>query len=165
MKRFGILAAAALGLALAPAPSCADSPVARLDGTWVEAVQIKDSPRSVLHFKGRKVRLENVFGEPSLELDCRFKEEQGGKFTVSFQWRHKVTRGNGRVVEHTEGMDLLYHEEDGRPILSEQVIELDGRGLVIFSEFLRKEDFADGFTSKLRQKLNSRKAPPTCIEN
>ena len=60
--------------------------------------------------------------------------------------------------------EFLFHVENGRPILSTTAIELDGRGLIILDEYLRKEDFADGFESELRKQLNNRPVPPMTKE-
>ena len=48
-------------------------------------------------------------------------------------------------------------------ILLEMVFELDGRGLIVFGEFLRKDNFTDGFESQLSKKLNNTKPVPTMI--
>ena len=49
-------------------------------------------------------------------------------------------------------------------ILSERVYKLDGRGLIVFGEFLRKENFTDGFESELKKELNNREAVPTMMK-
>ncbi len=49
-------------------------------------------------------------------------------------------------------------------ILSERVYELDGRGPIIMGEYLRKENFTDGFESQLKKKLNNTKPVPTVME-
>ncbi|MBR6468678.1 MAG: hypothetical protein IKT16_11075, partial [Desulfovibrio sp.] len=79
--------------------------------------------------------------------------------------RYKVKRGNGRIVDSRSCMDLRWHVEDGRPVLSEEVIEYDGRGLMIWKEFLRQEDFVDGFASKLKRRLDAQEPVPTWKEN
>ena len=33
--------------------------------------------------------------------------------------------------------DILYHEEDGIPILSKTIMEYDGRGLIILQEYVK----------------------------
>ena len=48
-------------------------------------------------------------------------------------------------------------------ILSERVYELDGRGEIVCKEYLRKENFTDGFESQLSKKLNSTKPAPTMM--
>lgn len=165
MKLFGTLACLALALALAPACACAAPAHSRLEGTWMETRPSKDSPRGVMHFKGGKVRLENIFSSTPLELDYKLAEGNGQEFVVSFEYRYKVKRGNGRIVDSRSCMDLRWHVEDGRPVLSEEVIEYDGRGLMIWKEFLRQEDFVDGFASKLKQRLDAQKPVPTWKEN
>ena len=163
MKLFGTLAC--LALALAPACACAAPAHSRLEGTWMETRPSKDSPRGVMHFKGGKVRLENIFSSTPLELDYKLAEGNGQEFVVSFEYRYKVKRGNGRIVDSRSCMDLRWHVEDGRPVLSEEVIEYDGRGLMIWKEFLRQEDFVDGFASKLKKRLDAQKPVPTWKEN
>ena len=163
MKLFGTLAC--LALALVPACACAAPAHSRLEGTWMETRPSKDSPRGVMHFKGGKVRLENIFSSTPLELDYKLAEGNGQEFVVSFEYRYKVKRGNGRIVDSRSCMDLRWHVEDGRPVLSEEVIEYDGRGLMIWKEFLRQEDFVDGFASKLKQRLDAQKPVPTWKEN
>ncbi|MBQ7528953.1 hypothetical protein IJT10_03505, partial [bacterium] len=81
--------------------------------------------------------------------------------TISFEYTHNVKRANDRIVERTEYVDLLYHTEDGRPILSEKGFEHDGRGFIIMGEYLRQDkDFVDGFEYKLKKKLNSTEPVP-----
>ena len=48
-------------------------------------------------------------------------------------------------------------------ILSEMVFEYDGRGLIVWKEYLRKENFTDGFESQLSKKLNGTKPVPTVM--
>ncbi|MBO4311726.1 MAG: hypothetical protein J5828_01855 [Desulfovibrionaceae bacterium] len=156
-------ALAAVLIALLPAAAMADSISRKLEGTWVETRQIEGHPRTKLHFRGRKLRFENMYGT-SADVEYKAAEKKDGTFSISFEYRHKVRRGNGRIVEHREAPDFLYHVENGRPILSETVIELDGRGLIIFGEYLREEDFADGFESELKKTLNNRPFPPMMKE-
>lgn len=161
MKLMPALAAAII--ALLPAAAMADAISSRLEGTWIETRQFEGSPRTKLHFRGRKLRFENMYGT-SATVEYKVTEKKDDTFSISFEYRHKVRRGNGRIVEHREAPEFLYHVENGRPILSETVIELDGRGLVIFGEYLREEDFADGFESELRKTLNNRPFPPMMKE-
>lgn len=138
----------------------ADAVSDRLEGSWIETKPYKDLPRAVLHFEGQNLRMEHVFDK---EVTVEYKvteQENDDDFTISFEFWHKVTRGNGRIIDRRESRDFRYHVENGRPILSEIMFEYDGRGLIVFSEFLRREQFADGFESRLRKKLNNRKAPP-----
>ncbi len=163
MKLFSLLACCAL--AAAPACACAGEAGARLEGVWMETAPLQGHPRGVMHFKDGKVRLENVFSSTPLELAYSIAGRSGEEFAVSFEYSRKVKRGNGRIVDSRDCMALRYHVEDGRPVLSEEVIELDGRGLLIWKEFLRREDFADGFESKLKRGLNARVPAPTAKED
>ncbi|MBS7327926.1 MAG: hypothetical protein KIG68_04140 [Oxalobacter sp.] len=49
-------------------------------------------------------------------------------------------------------------------ILSERVYELDGRGPIIMGEYLRKENFTDGFESQLKKELNNQEAVPAMMK-
>ena len=95
----------------------------------------------------------------SAEVPFRITDRKGGEFTVTFEYRYKVRRGNGRIVERREMPEFLYHVEDGRPILSEKEFEYDGRGPILLEEFLREEDFVDGFRSQLKHQMNDRPIP------
>ncbi len=148
--------------AMLPHAAQADGVAAVLEGTWIETVQTENYPRTVLHFQGSTVRFENMFGT-SASAGYSVTEKKDDGFSISFEYRYKAKRGNGRIVERRERPDFLFHVENGRPILSETAIELDGRGLVILSEYLRKEEFINGFESELRKKLNSRKPVPTTM--
>ena len=156
MKLFSVLAAVLF--AMLPLSAMADSVSDRLDGTWIETEQINDYPRTVLHFKGRKLRFENLFGQ-SATVEYRVTEKNANDFIVTFEYSYKVKRGNGRIVEHRMMPEFLFHVENGRPILSEKEFEYDGRGPIIMNEFLREEDFVDGFKSELKHKLNDRPVP------
>ena len=127
----------------------------KLCGTWAETEQYKDCPRTVLHFKGHNLRFENMFGESS-SVKYKVIEKKKDGFVIGFEYTHNVTRPSGTVVERTESPELFYHVENGRPILSEMVFEHDGRGDIIMSEYLREQDFVDGFVSELKKKLNDR---------
>lgn len=149
----------AMILSIFPAFATADAVSDRLEGTWTETRQYKDYPRAVLHFEGQKLRMEHVFDE---EVTVEYKvteQKDADDFTISFEFWHKVKRANGRIVDRRESRDYRYHVENGRPILSEMVFEYDGRGLIVFGEFLRKDNFTDGFESELRKNLNNREAP------
>ncbi len=156
------MVAAAL-FSIMPVVATADDVSDKLDGTWIETRQIRDYPRTVLHFSGRKLRVENMF-DKEISVEYRVTEKKADEFSISFEYRHMVKRGNGRIVEHREMPEFLFHVENGRPILSETVIELDGRALIIMGEYLRKEDFSDGFESEMRKQLNNRPCPPMTKE-
>ena len=150
---------AAVLLPLIPAVALAGSAAGRLEGTWIETEQIKDYPRTVLHFKGDTVRFENMY-DKAATVRYKVEKEKDGSFTVSFEYRYKVKQGNGRIVERREMPEFLYHVENGRPILSQKEFEYDGRGPILLGEFLREEDFVDGFRSELKHMMNDRPAPP-----
>ena len=156
MKLHSILGAALLSAL--PMAAMADDISDKLDGTWIETVQIANYPRTVLHFKGRTLKIENMFGK-EITVEYAVTEKNNKEFTVSFEYRHKVKRGNGRIVEYRESPDFLYHIENGRPVLSQTAMELDGRGLIIMNEFLQEKAFADGFKSELKHKLNDHPIP------
>ncbi|MBO4793776.1 MAG: hypothetical protein J5556_04325, partial [Deltaproteobacteria bacterium] len=80
-------------------------------------------------------------------------------FCISFEYSYKVKRGNGRIVERKATPEFLFHVENGRPILSQKEFEYDGRGPILLEEFLREEDFVDGFRSELKHRMNDRPAP------
>ena len=162
MKKASLLATALL--AALPAFANADAISDRLEGTWTETRQYKDYPRAVLHFEGQNLRLEHVFDE-DVTVEYKVTEQKDDDdFSITFEYWHKVKRGNGRIIDRRESRDYRYHVEDGRPILSEMVFEYDGRGLIVFGEFLRKENFTDGFESELKKKLNNREAVPTMMK-
>lgn len=161
MKIFAMLAAALCSLF--PAAACADAFSDKLEGTWLAVRQFEDRPRTTVTFKGSKVRLENIYTQP-VTVEYKVTENNKDGFTVYFEYTHKVKRGNGRIIDSRDIYELFYHEEDGRPILSEQVIEYDGRGLIIMGEYLRKENFTDSFESRLKRELNSKKPVPTVME-
>ena len=161
MKFFCMIAAALLSML--PTVAMADEVSDKLDGTWIQTRQIEDFPRTVLHFSGRTIRAEHMFGK-EVVAEYNVTEKKADEFSINFEYRHMVKRGNGRIVEHRERPDFLFHVENGRPILAETVIELDGRGLIILGEYLRKEDFSDGFESDLRKSLNNRPYPPMTKE-
>ena len=162
MKKASLLATALL--AALPAFANADAISDRLEGTWTETRQYKDYPRAVLHFEGQNLRLEHVFDE-DVTVEYKVTEQKDDDdFTITFEYWHKVKRGNGRIIDRRESRDYRYHVENGRPILSEMVFEYDGRGLIVFGEFLRKENFTDGFESQLKKELNNREAVPTMMK-
>lgn len=127
----------------------------KLDGTWIEAEQIKGNPRVALHFKGNSVTFENLY-DKALTVKYTVSERTFDDFTITVEYKHDIQKPNGRVVEHEFSHEFLYHVENGRPILSEKGFEYDGRGSIILSEYLRKENFEDGFKSELKRKYNSK---------
>ena len=160
MRFFGMLAVL---LVLFPSAAAADDYSGKLDGTWIETRMTDGFPRTVLRFNGDSLRVENMYGKDITVAYTAADERPVGYtdgFTVSFEYRYKVKRGNGRIVEHRDAPEFFYHAEDGRPVLSMMAMELDGRGLVVLSDFLREEDFTDGFVSELRHRLNDRPYPP-----
>ena len=174
MKVFSMIAAALLSIvsgAGTPSPDAgsgkadkeADDVSARLKGEWLNTVKYENSPRSVLRFEGNKVNFE-LFGRKGSAEYKVTEKKAADKFSITFAYSYKVKRGNGRIVEYTDRPELMFHVENGRPILSETVFEFDGRGLIIMGEYLRKEDFVDGFHSELSHQLNDRAPVPTVME-
>ena len=153
---------AAVLLAVLPVFAHADAFSDRLDGTWIQTIQTKDSPRTVLHFDGQKLHFENLFATAAT-VEYKVIEQGKEDFVINFEYHHQVERGNGRIIDRKESQDYRYHVEDGIPILSERVYELDGRGEIVWKEYLRKENFTDGFESQLSKKLNSTKPVPTVM--
>ncbi|MBO4317353.1 MAG: hypothetical protein J5855_03630 [Mailhella sp.] len=144
-------AAAAALLSLAPVSG-------KLDGTWIETVQAGDAPRAVLHFEGKKLRFENLYGAGGT-AEYKVIEKRAGSIRIRFEFSYEITKPSGRVVTHEAAPEFLYHEEDGKPVLSEMGFEYDGRGQVVLSEYLREDDLTDGFRSELCRRLNDRPAP------
>ncbi len=161
MRKTGLLAAVLL--AALPVFAHADAFSDRLDGTWIQTIQIKDSPRAVLHFDGQKLHFENLYATAAT-VEYKVIEQGKKDFVINFEYHHQVERGKGRFIDATETRDIRYHVENGLPILSERVYELDGRGEIVWKEYLRKENFTDGFESELRKKLNNREAVPTMMK-
>jgi len=108
MKFFSILAAALFFIL--PLSAMAGSVSSKLDGTWIETEQVKGNPRTILHFEGRKLRFENLFDQ-SATVKYRVTEKNADGFVISFEYRYKVKRGNGRIVERREIPEFLFHVE------------------------------------------------------
>ena len=141
----------------------ADDVSARLKGEWLNTVKYENSPRSVLRFEGNKVNFE-LFGRTGSAEYKVTEKKSADSFTIKFEYSYKEKRGNGRIVEYTDRPELMFHVENGRPVLSETMFECDGRGLIIMGESLRKENFVDGFQSELRHRLNDQTPIPTMQE-
>ena len=131
----------------------------KLAGTWIETEQTGDSPRAILKFEGKKLHFEHLFGT-SATVKYKVIDKNRDKFTVTFDFTYKYTKPNGDIVDYEKTPELIYHVENGRPILSEKGFEHDGRGTIIMREFLREKDFADGFRSELKKKLNDSRDYP-----
>ncbi|MDO5295485.1 MAG: hypothetical protein Q4F00_02425 [bacterium] len=131
----------------------------KLAGTWLETEQIRDCPRTVLRFEGKKLHFEHMFGT-SATVKYKVIDKNRDKFTVTFDFTYKYTKPNGNIVNLEAKPELIYHVENGRPILSETAFEHDGRGTVIMREFLREKEFEDGFVSELKKKLNDSRDYP-----
>lgn len=170
MKFFSMIAATLLSIVSGAGNGAAggngvrpsDDVMARLKGTWLRTVQYQGAPRAELHFEGQKVRYENLSGN-SGTAEYRVTENNKDSFSITFEYSYKVKRGNGRIVERTDRPELLFHVEKGRPILSERGFECDGRGQIIMDEYLRREDFTDGFQSELSHQLNDRAPVPAMM--
>ena len=146
-------ASSALAFAAALLAGCS-----ALTGTWIETEQAGNSPRVVRHFGGKTLRFENLFGD-SDTVPYQVKKRDSTGTTISVEYTHMVKKPGGRMVKREEYREFLLHTENGRPILSEKDFEADGRGDIIMSEYLREEDFIDGFSSELKRKLNDRPVP------
>ena len=157
-----IFAAAALLAGCAAAfgtPGAADTSGYGLDGTWI---QTGDPPRASLRFKGKNVRFKNLHGvSGSVEYQVREKNADGVTIGIYYTYEKKDRDGEKRneIFAH----DFRLHVENGRPILSEEIFEYDGRGLMIWEEFLRKEDFIEGFESERKRTLNNRAPMPSMM--
>ena len=165
ISRIGTALLAALCLVVLPACSstldAADTSGHGLDGTWIQTEQMGDLPRANLHFKGKNLRFKNLFGA-SATIEYQVREQNADGTIIFIEYSHKVKRGE-RVIERREMRELLLHVEDGRPILSETEIEFDGRGPIILREFLRKQDFIEGFQSERKRTLNGAPSIPTMM--
>ena len=123
----------------------------------------KDHPRTTLTFEGKTVRFEKFNGN-SGSAEYKIIEKKPDSFRIKFEFSYKVDKGYGHIIEFTDSPELMFHVENGRAILSEMMFECDGRGLIIMGEYLRKEDFVDGFHSELSHQLNDREPVPTVME-
>ncbi|WP_274969058.1 hypothetical protein [Succinimonas amylolytica] len=161
---FLLLALLVAGLAFIPGITRgADSFSERLEGTWAETFQYKDSPRMLLLFRGKEVTLRNFF-KNDVTTDYRISEVSQEGFTVYFEFTHKVKRGNGRIIDRREIFEYLYHTDQGHPMLSSRDFEYDGRGPIILTEFMRENELIDGYESEMRKTLNYRDPVPTYVE-
>ena len=162
IPRIGAALLAALCFSTLPAcstPGAADTSGYGLDGTWMETEG--SLPRASLHFKGKKLRFKNLFGD-SGTVEYQVREKNADGTTIFIEYSHKVKRGE-RMIERREILGLLLHVENGRPILSEEIFEHDGRGPMIWREFVRKEDFVEGFQSERKRTLNGAPSIPTMM--
>ena len=160
-------AAALLALCLSTLPACSTTPDAAdssgygLDGTWIQTEQMGKPPRASLRFKGGNVRFKNLFGQ-SGTVEYQVREKNADGTTIRFEYSYKEKRGD-REIESKQIIGLLLHVENGRPILSEEIFEYDGRGAMIWREFVRKEDFVEGFESERKRTLNGAPSIPTTM--
>ena len=170
IPRIGAALLAALCLFVLPAcstlPGATDTSGYGLDGTWMETegtwMETEGSlPRASLHFKGKKLRFKNLFGD-SGTVEYQVREKNADGTTIFIEYSHKVKRGE-RMIERREILELLLHVENGHPILSEEIFEHDGRGPMIWREFVRKEDFVEGFESERKRTLNDRTPTPSMM--
>lgn len=63
--------------------------------------------------------------------------------------------------------EMIYHEENDIPILSDTIMEYDGRGEIIIREYVREQDnvkIPKDFCSELRKARNHRKPISTVME-
>ncbi len=105
----------------------------KLSGEWIEIGNGDDGDLCRMTVKGRRIRLD-IWGEKS---ECTYSFTPG-LFTAGEE-EVKLSLDGCREFEN-----IIYHEEeiDGRtvPILSGTMFEYDGRGEVVFLEFVRSED-------------------------
>ena len=135
MNKLTLITAAML--TILPAAGLAGEPDDLLKGIWIDTVSYKDMPRTELHFGDNStVKIVNL---------------------EKFQYSHQVVKPNGREVKFTEYFELLYHEDDGFPVLSQEIMEFDGRGIIIMTEYMKKDALIDNFSSALKKRLNGRK--------
>lgn len=158
MKLISISIAAVL-LCLIAAAALAGNSGRRLSGTWLEANPSEKLPRAVLHFKGSKVRFENYYGTTG-EAKYKITDRDEDGFTVAFEFISKLERPSGEIQDYEEYIELRWHTEEGRPILSEMGFEHGGRGPIVMAEFLRKDDYTEGFESELKKERNARHESP-----
>ena len=72
------------------------------------------------------------------------------------------------MVNCREFVNLILHEEkmvDGTviPILSATIAELDGRGEIVFAEFVKRDDASSvpsDFSSATKKRLDAQETPP-----
>ncbi len=166
MKKWATIISSAL--AIISGTSNAESD--KLQGVWISTTSYNDIPPVTLTFQpNNQLKVENYHEHPiKVHYSIDYKQYEHlnipESFAVSFEYSYKAKRGNGSVVDQKIGEVMLYHEENGQPILSTMVIELDGRGLIILREYLPKDKFKENFTSNLAHKLNDREPIPTYKE-
>lgn len=139
----------------------------KFSGTWLCTHKFSDYPRCSLKFRNnQEIFVENVLDEPftvkykKVENDYSHLDLTNSE-KIEFEHEYKDTRPNGNIVDRTLNMGLLYHEEDGLPIISVMGFEFDGRGIIVLEELLPEDRLVDGFKSKLAHRLNDRPAGST----
>ena len=168
MKHTLCIAALLAALCLVALPACstpgaADTSGLGLDGTWIQTEQMGKPPRASLRFKGKNVRFKNLFGQ-SGTVEYKVGEKNADGTPIVIEYKYKEKRGSDRVIERRQIIGLLLHVENGRPILSEEIFGLDGPGAMIWREFVRKEDFVEGFESERKRTLNNRAPMPSMMQ-
>lgn len=159
----------------APAPTAAPSPAVPsagpeetdapdlqyrdgdLDGTWTDI----EYPESELCFTGTELSFKNIFdysGECGFTVTKEFLGVAEGAMRIEFS-------EYGCPFEY-----LVWHREeiDGRSVgvLSGIIMEYDGRGPVVFNEFLRSDSgvsVPDGWRSAVAHAYNDREPTPSYV--
>lgn len=124
-----------------------------LEGEWIE-LDSDDPARLII--RGSGLRWKNVWGDSG---SCGFTAEES-RF------------GNGIITctltpDGSLPFETLEAQTDGeRTVISGTEMEYDGRGLIVFSEFVRAEElalFPEDYSSPLACYLNEREPEPACI--
>ena len=155
MNKLTLITAAML--TILPAAGLAGEPDDLLKGIWIDTVSYKDMPRTELHFGDNStIKIVNLEKDP-VTVTYTVDDLIDNQYRVKFQYSHQVVKPNGREVTFTEYFELLYHEDDGFPVLSQEIMEFDGRGIIIMTEYMKKDALIDNFSSALKKRLNGRK--------
>lgn len=132
----------------------------KLQGAWILSYHMNNfPPRPALEFKDNRVTITHAQEDP-VTVDYKISSAGNDIFTISWEYTYPYVRANGDTVDLEQWVEIIYHEENGRPVLSEKTFEHDGRGDIICTEYLRKESFQEGFLSELAMKMNSKDPGP-----
>ena len=100
--------------------SCAaGSAGGRLDGVWMETEQFGNHPRTVLHFKGKTLRFENLFGA-SDTVEYRVKEKDADGVTIESYENEDVPQGT--VSMRIPRADTVLMDGEGESTYSHRII-------------------------------------------
>lgn len=160
-RKLATLAAGAAALLSTLGFTCGQEPCReKLQGTWILSYHMNNfPPRPALEFKDGMVTITHTKEDP---VTVNYKISSAGKdtFTISWEYTYPYVKANGNTVDLEQWVEIIYHEENGRPVLSEKTFEHDGRGDIICTEYLRQETFQEGFLSELAMKMNSKDPGP-----